>query len=55
MEQRGSTMTCECRPGSYKTGWHEMRCVKCVQAEKAIWHEMLERWETEGGRHVLGA
>ncbi len=44
---------CGCKPGTYETGWHEVRCAECVNIEMDAWREMISRWETEGGRHVV--
>lgn len=44
-------ITCDCRPGTYEDGWREERCPECLEFEIQLWREMIERWETEGGRH----
>ena len=35
--------TCGCKPGSFDTGWHEVRSDACRAHELKVWSDMMER------------
>lgn len=38
------TDVCSCKPGSYDNGWHEERCETCLEAERNVWRDMMQKF-----------
>lgn len=43
---------CDCKPGTYDNGWHELRGETCLAEERAEFARMM-RWFQEHGRSLF--